>query len=462
MPKTGIILLLIMFTAFNCHSQFNNPVYKHGSVGISVVDLSNGKPVVNRAADKSLTPASTLKLLTTATALEILGSGHQFKTEVFTRGTVENGVLRGDLVVRGGGDPTLGSRYFYSNIYSFLDNWIEAIKQNGIQRINGQIIADASLFYPEPLPSRWIWEDIGNYYGAGVYPLSCFDNYVILTFYPAKVGEKARVASVDPNIAGLSFNVQAVGSLVNKDSAYIYGGPFLYDKVVRGSIPANKLDFSIKGAIPNPPLSLMMLLKSRLENEGIEVSGEAVVSQDPLETSKKITETVSPQLGEIAKVLNYESINLFAEHLFRALNPQKDNAGIVHLIKAFWKSKGIETTSCFIYDGSGLSPSNAVSPRFMTDVLTYMATRSNEKETFFSSIPKAGTDGTVRYFFNGNKNAEVLAKSGSMDKVRCYSGYIKKGGETFAFSIMLNKFTCSQGEVVKDIEAYLEDLTGTL
>jgi serine-type D-Ala-D-Ala carboxypeptidase/endopeptidase (penicillin-binding protein 4) len=455
MRKPGFIIAGLILLAFNCQSQFRDIDYQHASIGISVVDVVSGRIIKAVDQDKSLVPASTLKLVSTATVLEQLGSAYRFTTEVRATGSVIMGILKGNLVIKGGGDPTLGSRHFNANIYSFLDDWIAAVKAKGITEIHGDIVADLSMFYPEPLPSRWLWEDLGNYYGAGVYPLTCFDNYYTLTFYPAKVGAKARIFSIDPEIKGMSFRVEAIGSPVNKDSAYIFGGPYEMQKTVRGSIPANKMDFSIKGAMPNPPKVLCEMLQDRLQSSGINVEGDVVVTDIPVQTGTKITALVSPPLKDIVTVVNHESNNLFAEHLFRALKPDGDMQQLVKDLKTFWEIRGVSSAPCFMYDGSGLSPSNAVSARFMTDVLRYMATDSKEGKAFMETIPVAGKEGSVRYFLKDTYDAVVLAKSGSMDNTRCYAGYIKKDGKTFAFSIMVNKFTCSQKKVVQDIESWL-------
>ncbi|MFC0875560.1 D-alanyl-D-alanine carboxypeptidase/D-alanyl-D-alanine-endopeptidase [Saccharicrinis sp. FJH2] len=462
MGKSGFIIISLIFFAFKCHSQFQTEEYQHASLGFSVVDVATGESVKSLNQDKSLVPASTLKLITTATALEKLGKDYRFKTEVLASAMPVKGVLKGDLIIKGGGDPTLGSRYFNNNIYSFLEDWVTAIKNKGITEIKEDIVADLSLFYPEPIPSRWIWEDIGNYYGAGVYPLSCFDNYYTLTFYPAKIGAKARVASVDPKIKDMTFNIEAVGSSLNRDSAYIYGGPFELQRVVRGSVPANKIDFSIKGSIPDPPKVLLEMLKEKLLTSGVKVSGDVVLSYNPVQAGLKITETLSPSLHEIAENVNFISNNLFAEHLFRALQPDGDIHHITNDLKTFWERRGIPTTSCFMYDGSGLSPSDAVSAKFMTDLLVYMATTGRAGKPFMETIPQAGREGSVSYFLRDLKSAIVLAKSGSMDNTRCYAGYIKKDGKTFAFSIMVNKFTCSQKKVIQDIEAWLSQTIETL
>ncbi|MFB6318103.1 D-alanyl-D-alanine carboxypeptidase/D-alanyl-D-alanine-endopeptidase [Saccharicrinis sp. FJH54] len=462
MRKSGILIIILIFLAFKCHAQFQDEDYQHASVGISVVDVSGNKSVQSLNPDKSLVPASTLKLLTTATVLKKLGAAYRFKTELLANGSVSDGILNGSLIVKGSGDPTLGSRYFNPDIYSFIDDWITALKARGIKGIEGDLVADISGFYPEPVPSRWIWEDIGNYYGAGVYPLTCFDNYYTLSFYPAKVGAKARIATVDPEIKGLSFTVEAVGSPVNKDSAYIFGGPFEMHKRVRGSIPANRMDFSIKGAIPNPPEVLLDALKGKLIESGIKVKGELILSDVPVPADLKITETISPELSEIAAIVNYHSNNLFAEHLFRAVQPDKDIQSIVKEIKQYWESMGIDMSPCFLYDGSGLSPSDALSPKLMTDILCLMAKDADAGDGFMKTIPQAGKEGSVRSFLQNTTDAVVLAKSGSMDNTRCYAGYIKKGGKTFAFSIMVNKFTCSQKKVVQDIESWLSQTIQTL
>ena len=150
--------------------------YKNATFGIHIHNLSTGETMYSRNSNKRMIPASTLKTITTAAALEILGPDYRFSTQVGYTGKIRNKTLAGDLVIVGGGDPALGSEYF-ENDYSnpdFLDVWAQKFKAAGISRVEGNLVLDGSLYDSEKIPPTWIWEDMGNYYGAGASALTVF------------------------------------------------------------------------------------------------------------------------------------------------------------------------------------------------------------------------------------------------------------------------------------------------
>jgi serine-type D-Ala-D-Ala carboxypeptidase/endopeptidase (penicillin-binding protein 4) len=150
----------------------------HGSISVCITDDKSGNTVFELNSGKSLIPASVMKLITSAAAIELLGPGYTFKTVIGYTGSLNkrSGRLKGNIVIIGGGDPALGSKYFTDHYQDFLKNWVTKIKSLGITKIDGSVITDDSRYDFQPVPSKWLWEDIGNYYGAGVYGLSVFDN----------------------------------------------------------------------------------------------------------------------------------------------------------------------------------------------------------------------------------------------------------------------------------------------
>jgi serine-type D-Ala-D-Ala carboxypeptidase/endopeptidase (penicillin-binding protein 4) len=173
------------------------PEYKNATVGIQIMDLESEKPLFELNADKLMIPASTLKLLTSATALEILGADYHFQTKIgYTGDLLQTNEIKGDLIVLGGGDPTLGSEYFnqFESCRDFVKIWVQKIKAVGIHKITGDIIFDGSVYNSEKIPPTWIWGDIGNYYGAGASAFTCYDNLFRITFKSSKeVGEKTEI-----------------------------------------------------------------------------------------------------------------------------------------------------------------------------------------------------------------------------------------------------------------------------
>ena len=152
----------------------------HASVSLCIKDADNGEIITEYNSDKSLIPASVMKLITSGVALELLGPQYTFKTIIGYTGSLNKrtGRLSGNIVIKGGGDPALGSEYFRDHYQDFIDRWVSEIKKTGIKRVDGRVITDDSYYDFLPVPAKWQWEDIGNYYGAGVYGLSVFDNTV--------------------------------------------------------------------------------------------------------------------------------------------------------------------------------------------------------------------------------------------------------------------------------------------
>jgi serine-type D-Ala-D-Ala carboxypeptidase/endopeptidase (penicillin-binding protein 4) len=160
------------------------PEYKNAQAGIHIAEMETGKVLYELNSDKMMIPASVLKLVTSAAALEILGPDYRFRTRIGYSGKIENGILKGNLVIIGGGDPALGSEYFRDHYFfpHFLEVWAQRIKAAGIKRVEGNLIMDGSLYDTEKIPPTWIWEDMGNYYGAGASALTVYDNLFRISF----------------------------------------------------------------------------------------------------------------------------------------------------------------------------------------------------------------------------------------------------------------------------------------
>lgn len=438
------------------------PEYKHASVGIHVVDLSDGKGLIGFNSDKLLIPASTMKLVTSASALKILGPEYRFQTKIGYTGDIIDGNLNGDLVIVGGGDPALGSEYFMDHYFHphFLDRWAQQIKSAGIKNVEGDLILDLSVYDTERIPSTWIWEDMGNYYGAGPSALTVYDNLFRITFQsPRLPGLPTKITAIYPKVPGIEFQNKVISSNVNRDRAYVFGSPIDGKRIIRGTIPKNRSAFTIKASNPSPEFLLAEDFLTHLNRNGIFISGIVSTENYKNEQIENIYVQESPPLDEIIRVLNVESVNLFAEHLVKQIAAEMDgkgNRGVgLQFINDFYHQVGLDTLQLIMEDGSGLSHFNVATPQFFTGLLIFM----NSSDEFKNSLPAAG-EGTL-YSFNSSDfpGKTLMAKSGSMTRVRCYSGYlITNQGKQLAFSIMFNHFEGGHAKLINEIAQLLSVL----
>lgn len=483
MKKSILAALLFLGTGFASPQTplqrfMNHPSLKHASVGISVVDLESGKEIVTLDAEKSLTPASTLKLITTATALEILGENYRYKTDVALDADDPSRIL-----VFGAGDPTLGSEAFKENQKAFFIACTEALgKALPRDKVYSIYVVD-NLFGYDGVSSEWTWGDMGNYYAAGAYGISIFDNSYRLFFNTADRSSCPRILRTEPEIKGLTIRNSLSLNSTGRDNAYIYGAPFSFDREVRGDIPGGRAEFSIKGDIPDPGLFLGEMLADYLSRAGFKIGKVETARDDYLsgDCAAKPTGTsyragtvvftqVSRPMKDIIREVNVESNNHYAEHLIRTIGRYSKGdiyadpleAGIEFATK-YWEGKGIPTSSLQMYDGCGLAPQNAVSAKFLTDLLMYMYQNSEYSQAFFNSLPKAGQEGTLQNFLRNTKlNGKIYAKSGSIGGVQCFAGYLINGNKKYLFAVMVNKFSGTRVQLREAIEQFLLAVEGGL
>lgn len=472
--KKTFFLSIFLFLAALAYSQtavqqfVNNPALKHASAGVQVTDLKTGKTIVSHDADKSLTPASITKVITTATALELLGGNYRYVTRVALD---ENDPSR--ILVLGSGDPTLGSDAFGDNTTVFFINAVDALKKElSPEKEYGIYVVD-NLFGYDGISPEWTWIDMGNYYASGSYGISVFDNSYKLFFDTSDRNSPPRILRTEPEMKKIRFSNFLTLNASGSDNGYIYGVPFSYERAVKGNIPAGKTEFGIKGDIPDPGLFLGETLADYLIRAGMQISKVETARTDYLARNParykpgKIVHTqTSRPMKDIVREVNVKSNNHYAEHLLRIIGRIQDadiysdalQAGI-DCVKKFWEQQGVSTSSLTLYDGSGLAPQNAFSPAFLTEILAYMYTKSKNSKVFFDSLPKAGKDGTLRSFMRGTRyEGRISAKSGSIGGVQCYSGYLIDGDKQYAFTVMVNKFNGTRPQVRSAIEKFLSAL----
>lgn len=459
----------LMFSA-NAQTEIDNwlknPILKNASVGLLVVDTRSGDTLFAQNAELSLTPASCMKLFSTSTALEILGKDFTFKTEIACTGILDSsGTLHGNIYIIGYGDPCLGSERFadhYLKPINFMDEWVKAIKNSGIKKVDGFIAGDPSAFCFPFQPGSWLYEDVGNYYGAPISGLSIYENYYKLHLATGfSDGDSTKLLGMEPQIPGYTFLNRVVSATRGGDQSFIIGGSGCSNKLIIGSLPVKKTRFTIKGSVDNPPLWAAQLFTDALEKNGIMVNGDArVVSEGEYRPPVKLLYTTqSPPLKRICDATNLWSLNLYAEHLAiaAAMQLKAENGKWYSKIVDFWKSKGMDTDGLNIIDGSGLSVFNTITASQLVYLLNYMQTNSKTESLLFSTLPVTANSGTLsRYCQYGTGKGKIHAKGGSMTGVRSMAGYARPdSGKEIVFAVIINHYDDSKGDIRKHVEDLL-------
>ena len=460
----GLVLLIqFIFTPSKAETPIErfttSPLLKNANVSVMIKNLETGKITSAYRPENVAIPASTLKLVTTASALEMLGADFRFQTKLEIDGELSpKGILNGNLFILGGGDPTLGSKYIGDP--DFLTKWVNAVKNAGINKINGRIIADESLYEDEGVNPHWTWEDLGNYYAAGAYGISYLDNTFALILNSGAVGTTPKIIRTEPEMSFLNIDNHLISSTIDFDSAYFHGAPHSNLRVLRGEIPANRREFSVKGDIPNPGLLLVEHFQNELIKNGITICQPPANIIQNTTVRKLIFSQDSPPLKDIITQTNIHSINLFAESIFRYLALKHASVAstrnAITEMRNFLISKGFPVDELFLNDGCGLSATDAVSANFLVKILEYMKTKSQNRIEFYNSLPIAGENGTLKKFLAGTHlQGKVHAKSGTISGVKTYAGYVESNSKTYAFAILVNHAYGSSKRVTTAIEDLL-------
>ncbi len=448
--------------------------------GLAVYADNKNETLFDLQADTRFTPASTLKLLTTAAALEKLGPDHRFETRLYATSLPdENGVLNGDLYVRGGGDMTLGSkRVKGAETYpQVLKKWVRAVKEAGITQINGRVYADISLFDGPTIADKVNWENIGNYYAAPASALSLHDNLFAIHFKgELGHGQRVEVKDMTPQIPGVEIQSFVTADSKNKkDNAYVYGGPDQYNLKIFGTIPTTLTGFTIQGAIPNPALFAVQAFTEALAQENIRVSeAPQVTLQAPDYENMKLLHTYySPALKDIIFIINKRSFNLYADILLRQLavadgKPGSIKNGVAALTKFLRENNLADENDIVLYDGSGLSRDNMLTPRVLVNTLVFMM-QSQNFGYYYRSLATPDDRGdllVLRRFLKPKQSVEkVRIKGGTIDGVKALAGYVPNAeGRLIAFAFIANNLATNKDESLwrmheNIIKRLLEDKT---
>lgn len=441
-----------------------NPVLAESRIGLVVLDNHTGKVVAGMNEELGFCPASSLKLLTTSAALDILGSTFRYKTALAHTGQIENGVLYGDLWIIGGGDPSLGGdRFEEGDMEDILKKFGREVQALGIKEIKGEVIADGSYFSGVRAGRGWPAQDIGNYYGAGVWGLNINENMFFIDFNLQSAGSRSpKLIDHRPFIPHLTLiNELKTGSAKSGDQAYIFGGPYNYKRFIRGSLPAGSGKFTIKGSVPDAPYLAAYHLKKHLESIGIK-SLEAstwIDRETKSSAAAKVFYTLeSPTLSKLVEATNHESLNLYCEAFLRSVHSKdRSELGGIEKIHSWLAEKEISRSVLRLMDGSGLSPQNRISPLTLAQIVY----QGKDNLDFVGSIPQGTVDGTAKYLFRGDPNGRLIrVKSGYITGVRSYTGLAKSiTGRSFSFSFMINDYKCSTAQARSLLEELMIFLT---
>lgn len=454
-----VVFLLLCVATFNSRAQNlssklasavtaleKDKQFEHAIVGMYVVETATGSIVFERNAQTGLAPASCQKVVTSAGAFELLGKDFHYKTLIGCDDLLKEGNMRGNLFFAGSGDPTLGSwRWKQTSVENVLKKITASLIKNGVDKISGNIYSDDLRFSYNPVPDGWIWQDIGNYYGAGAWGFNWRENQYDLALASTNtIGERTIVVSTDPpGIADDITNLVRSAKKGSGDNVYLYAAPYNHEIFASGTIPVGENKFIVAGSLPNPPGTFLTAVSAAIKKEGIDFTGSlftfsnALKNNSPLPKMTTILDSIiSPSLDSINFWFLKKSVNLYGEAFVKTIASQKTTAGStdsgVAVIRNFWKTKGIDPASLKILDGSGLSPANRVTTNALVSVLQYA-----KKQSWFSSFYNALPE------MNG-----IKMKDGYIGGVRSYTGYVKsKDGKEYTFSFIVNNFDGSPGTV---------------
>jgi len=426
-----------------------DPLLKHAVTGFYVMNAASGETVYKLNDEMGLAPGSTQKILTAIAAFELFGKDYTYKTDFDYTGTMSRDTLNGDIIIRGSGDPSLGSNlYPGTSPKQIFTQLADHLHDLGIRVIRGNIVVEAAT--PE-IPGAWIWEDLGNYYGAASSGLNWRENtYDLHLRSGKKMGEPVTILSVnnDPSFF-LKFDNHVISAEAGSgDQSYIYLPFHSSNFLIKGTIPVDKNDFVVHGSVKNPEAYFKYDLKKYLSNNiNFIDSNSKIIDKKSDSNLKTIYTYKSPSLDSLIYFFLQKSINLYGEAFLQKMAEKENQSfstekGVITL-QNFWERKGIEKSALNIFDGSGLSPQNRITAASLVKALQYAKSQS-WYPAFYKALPE----------FN-----QIKMKSGTINSVKAFTGYIhSSNGRTYIFAFIVNNYDSHQGKITQKMYEVLNAL----
>lgn len=458
-PKRGVKALQA-----DLASSFRVPALQDAVCGVLVRSLKTGETLYALNPRTFLMPASNMKVVTMAAAAERLGWDYAFTTTLVAAGPIEGGVLKGDLVIVGSGDPTLGGRPTAAGP-AIVDRWADAIRAAGLTAIDGRIVGNDDAFEDEGLGPGWAWDDLAYGYATPAGGLGYSENAVRLTFTPGTAAGDPVAVAAQPEGSGLQ--IESSLKTVDRDGPLEIAVRRLPGSArlgVAGSVPIGKTDASQTVSVDNPTEFLARALRRALVGRGIAVSGEAVdadalAAPPDLSSAATLVTHVSPPLAEIGRVLLKVSQNLYADTLLKALGRTADGGPATaregrKAVESVLQGWGIAPDRYIQADGSGLSRYNYLNADMLVAILTRMHRDERHRDAFAAALPVAGVDGSLAGRMKGTKaEGNARAKTGSIANTRSLSGFVTSAdGEPLVFSMIVNNVHVPPSEAIAAID----------
>ncbi|MEQ8518986.1 MAG: D-alanyl-D-alanine carboxypeptidase/D-alanyl-D-alanine-endopeptidase [Cytophagales bacterium] len=464
-----ISFILFMLLCFDVHPAIKNineavlefqalPGLKNSSWSLKARNLSSNSEIIDVNSSMSLIPASTLKAITTGVALLEMGSSYTFQTKLAYSGIIEDSILKGDVIIIAGGDPSFGNLDFYD--FNILEKWTEKINQLGIVQINGELLVLDTHFSGLLTPSTWVYQDLGNYYGASPASLTYQNNTFPITFAQnPEIGGLTKILDPDGEDFGINLkNEVKSGTRNSGDRAYVYGCPNCEIYSIRGTIPAGLGTFTIKASIPDPAGYFLNQFEKQLLDNDILLNGKKVVRYEYQNAFTILDSHKSIGLNEILRETNVNSNNLYAEHLILEMAKNKALDNPEDVIPYFF-DQHLNSEGLFIADGSGLSRYNAITTSNHIELFEHIY-NSEHFESYLATFPKGGKEGTIKNMFKQMNGNEYYVKSGTLSRVKAFSGFILNSNkELIAFSFIVNNYDGNSSEISSEMEKVIYSLS---